>query len=283
MSMGLDLLASDDGTEVIVLTSKPPDEEVSRRILAQAAACPKPVVVNFLGGDPALPAGTGLTTASTLEQAAQIAVYLARGSSSAPPVQQKPNDALEQAADQEGEKLGAGQRYVRGLFSGGTLCYEAMLILEDTIGGLYSNIPLEADLRLQDPWQSRQHTLVDLGDDAFTQGRAHPMIDPTLRVQRLLQEGSDPEVAVLLFDIVLGFGSHASPAEPMAEAIVQTKTQAEEAGRHLVVVASVCGTEDDPQQRSAQEEMLRDAGVLVAASNAQASRITAQILRAAGR
>jgi succinyl-CoA synthetase alpha subunit len=283
MLMGLDLLASDDATEVIVLTSKPPDEQVSRRVLARAAACPKPVVVNFLGGDPALVVGANLTPANTLEEAAQVATHLILDSSRKTAEPKRVPIELEQSVKQEARKLRARQRYIRGLYSGGTLCYEAMLVLGTSIPDLYSNIPLRAEMRLQDPWQSHQHTLVDLGDDAFTQGRAHPMIDPTLRVQRLLQEASDAEVAVLLFDVVLGYGSHANPAEPMAEALALARAKAEEDGRNLIAVAYVCGTEEDPQQRSVQEKMLREAGVLVAASNAQASRIAAQILGVAKR
>jgi FdrA protein len=184
-------------------------------------------------------------------------------------------------ASQESNGLSPQQKFVRGLFCGGTLCYEAMLILKDNLGDIYSNIPLQPELGLQDPWSSYQHSMIDLGDDQFTQGRAHPMIDPTVRVRRLLNEAQDPVVAVLLLDVVLGYGSHPDPAGSLAEAIEQAKAKAREDGRYLAVVASVCGTEGDPQDLLGQEKALRDAGVVVLPSNAQASWLAGRIAQLA--
>jgi len=272
---GLELLGADPATEVIVLTSKPPDPQVSRTVLQAAAQCGKPVVVNFLGGDPRLVADTGATPAATLADAAGEAVRLVTGQ--APDLMLQAAE-IERLAAEEAGRFGPQQKYIRGLFSGGTLCYEAMLILKDNLGNIYSNIPLQPELRLNDAWTSYQHTLVDLGEDEFTQGRAHPMIDSTLRVQRLLNEAQDPELAVLLLDIVLGYGAHDDPAGSLAQAIKQAKTKASEAGRHLAVIASVCGTAQDPQNLDQQQQTLRDVGVTVMASNAQASQLATGII-----
>jgi succinyl-CoA synthetase alpha subunit len=273
MRHGIDLLAADDATRVIVLCSKPPDPAVARSVLERAGRCDKPVVVNFLGGDPQAVSEAGLTPAQTLEAAARRAIALVEG--------EEPSwdeDRTDELVASEAARLGQGQRFIRGLYSGGTLCTEAMLVLGDGVGEIYSNIPLRPEFELADPWQSQGHTLVDLGADEFTQGRAHPMIDPTLRVRRIEREARDPEVAVVLLDVVLGYGSHDDPAGSLAPAIAQAKAQAEAAGRYLSVVASVCGTELDPQDLQQQEEVLREVGVVVASSNAQAARIASRIV-----
>ena len=132
------------------------------------------------------------------------------------------------------------------LYSGGTFCYEALLLLTEAVGGIASNTPLEPERRLADVWRSERHTVIDLGDDAFTRGRPHPMIDQTLRKERILQEAADPEVAVILFDLVLGYGAHPDPAPELAAALEQASALAAAAGRRLAFVASVCGTARRP-------------------------------------
>ncbi|MDX1375524.1 MAG: hypothetical protein R3357_08190, partial [Burkholderiales bacterium] len=173
---------------------------------------------------------------------------------------------------------GAKQRYVRGLYSGGTFCYEASALLGEALGGVWSNAPVDARMKLDDPWRSREHTLVDLGDDAFTRGRPHPMIDHRLRNERLVKEAADPEVAVLLFDVVLGYGAHADPAAEMVPAIRAAQAAARRKGRRLAFVAFVCGTDEDPQGLERQERALREAGVLLASSNARAARLAESIV-----
>jgi FdrA protein len=173
--------------------------------------------------------------------------------------------------------LAPDQKYVRGLYSGGTFCYEALLLLTDAFGPIASNTPLGPEDMLADPWRSERHTVIDLGDDAFTRGRPHPMIDQTLRKERMLQEAADPEVAVILFDLVLGYGAHPDPAPELAAALEQARALAATAGRQLAFVGSVCGTAGDPQDLARQEAVLRAAGVLLAESNAQAVRLAAAL------
>jgi len=108
-------------------------------------------------------------------------------------------------------RLSPGQRYIRGLFSSGTLCYEAQVVLRDQVGPAYSNAPLDPAYRLPDPHRSQGHTCLDLGEEEFTQGRPHPMIDFDLRARRIVREAEDPETAVLLLDVVLGYGVHPDP------------------------------------------------------------------------
>jgi FdrA protein len=271
MLQGLEALAADPETGVIVLISKPPHPEVAERVLDAAAKCGKPIVVNFLGADPDTVRRADVHPVRTLEDAARLAVALAGGGADAETGEAPAENAPEVP------QLVPGQKYIRGLYSGGTFCYEALLLLSETFGAVASNTPLDPEGMLTDVWQSERHTVVDLGDDAFTRGRPHPMIDQTLRKERILQEAADPEVAVILFDVVLGYGAHPDPAPELAAALEQARALAGAAGRQLAFVGSVCGTAGDPQVLARQEAVLREAGVLLAESNAQAVRLAAAI------
>jgi FdrA protein len=166
------------------------------------------------------------------------------------------------------------------LFSGGTFAYEAMLILQAAVGPVYSNLPLPLEDALTDPAHSREHTVLDLGADEFTVGRPHPMIDLSVRAARIRAEAADPTTGVILLDVVLGYGAHPDPAHGLADAIRAARTAAAAAGRDLAVVASVCGTEADPQRLSAQQAQLAAAGVRLAPSNAAAARLALRVLSA---
>jgi FdrA protein len=180
--------------------------------------------------------------------------------------------------DEVRANLEPSRRYVRGLFSGGTFCYEAMLILRERLGGIYSNIPLSEGWALPDSHASHQHTCLDMGADQFTVGRPHPMIDQSARIQRLMQEAADEHVAVLLLDVVLGYGAHPDPAGELAGAIKEARKRAEEQGTAMpAIVASICGTERDPQGLEEQRRKLIDAGVIVAPSNATAAGLAVVI------
>lgn len=277
MQQGIRALAADPHTEVIVLVSKPPAPEVMERVIAQAQQAGKPVVVQFIGADHTRFQQPGLFGAPTLAAAARVAVSLAKKEAVVVPEVTLSANYLELARNVR-QGFATGQQFIRGLFSGGTFCFEALHLLGQKLGAVYSNIPINPAWRLPDVWQSQGHTAIDLGDDLFTQGRPHPMIDFRLRNERLLQEARDPQTAVILLDIVLGYGSHADPASEIIPAIHQAQTLAEQAGRQLVFVASVCGTERDPQQLRYQETALRDAGVLLTESNAEAALLAGAIV-----
>ena len=284
MLRGIDMLAADPDTDVIVLTSKPPDSEVAARVVKRAAACGKPVVVNFLGGTSVTAARAGLVTAQTLRGAAMKTVRLLSPDGQSAPESARSDDELRRRVDDVARLLSPEQVFLRGLFTGGTLCYEAMHVLREYIGPVYSNITMQSGYHLGDCSRSCEHTLIDMGDDQFTRGRPHPMIDPELRNRRLLQEADEHDVAVMLLDLVLGYGSHEDPAASLAETLRDARTRAAQHGRHLVVISSVCGTEQDPQGLARQKRLLADEGVLLASSNAQACRLAGMIIRtAAGR
>ncbi len=271
MLKGLKDLAADPATQVIVLISKPPAPEVAERVLAEAAKAGKPVVVNFLGTDPKRVGRKGVHAVKTLEDAARAAVAIVEG--------EKPRDnyAEPPSAPSGLPRFADTQRYVRGLYSGGTFCYEATLLLGELLGDVHSNTPTRGTTELADVWQSRQHTLVDLGDDVFTRGRPHPMIDYRLRTERIAREAEDPETAVILLDVVLGYGSHVDPSSELVPAINRARTTASAQGRAIVFVGQICGTAADPQDFSRQTRALTDAGMLFAESNAQAVRLAAGI------
>jgi FdrA protein len=274
MLQGIAMLAADPETRVIALISKPPAESVTPKILDAARASGKPVIANFLGGKPA-GANHGVQFTTTIEQTAEMVLRQVGGGDLR---SFELNQAeLRRIADVEIRQLTAGQRYLRGLFSGGSLCDEAMGILSEALGGIYSNIPLAPELALDDAWRSKGNCCVDLGEEEFTRGRPHPMIDPRLRQERLLREADDPAVAVILLDVVIGYGSHHDPAGALGESIRAARARAAAAGRYLPVVAHVCGTAQDPQGLEQQEQKLRDAGALVLPTNAQAARVAAAI------
>ena len=168
--------------------------------------------------------------------------------------------------------MASGQRWIRGLFAGGSLGYETQLVLREAGLDVASNTPLPSGRALRDPNRSEGHTVVDLGAEEFTRGRPHPMIDARARRARLLAEADDPETAVVLLDIVLGYGAAANPAGDLADAIAAARE------RGIAVVASVCGTERDPQGLSAQEAVLRNAGVVVLPTNAAVARAAALLV-----
>ncbi len=145
--------------------------------------------------------------------------------------------------------MSGDQRYIRGIFCGGTFYFEAQLLCQAAGITSWSNTPVAGNHTLADIRVSSEHTIVDMGDDEFTQGRPHPMIDPTLRNERVAHDAADPTTAVLLIDVVLGYGSADDPVSGLLEVLGTAHSNAEGSGRHLAVVAHVCGTDADPQQR----------------------------------
>jgi succinyl-CoA synthetase alpha subunit len=263
---GLDLLARDPGTHVIVIVSKPPAPAVADRALSAARACGKPVVVLFLGAR--LTGGRTVLPVATLEDAAATAVAAARGA--------KPGAAA--ALADIVAPLAPSQRYVRGLYSGGTYCTEAQYVWKDAGIATWSNAPADRKYALPHGAPSREHTAIDLGADEFTVGRPHPMIDFAARTERLIAEARDPSTAVIALDVVLGYGANADPAGELAPAVREARAIAARDGRHLVVIGFVCGTEDDPQGLAGQAAKLREAGVVLAPTSTAAARLAARVV-----
>ncbi|MGD0440372.1 MAG: FdrA family protein [Acidimicrobiales bacterium] len=247
-------------TEFIVVLSKPPDSKVAEAVRAAAAKLSTPSLVAFVG------MGQGDLTTAT----AQILEALGR-TPTAPPEWSPPYERAARAG------------FIRGLFSGGTLCDEAMAIAAGRLGPIASNTPLQPEWALGADLQAKGHLMIDFGDDRLTAGRPHPMIDQSLRLERIAHEGSDPSCAVLLLDVVLGYGAHPDPASELAPAIVAAREQARRGGRDLAVVASLVGSRSDPQGRDATAGALAAAGASVHLSNAMAARTAVDLIEGAGR
>ncbi|NLO90542.1 MAG: acyl-CoA synthetase FdrA [Elusimicrobia bacterium] len=289
---GLKALIADKETKTILLVSKPPYPEVMKKISAQAAKTDKPVVAVFLGGDKAVAQKAGLAAASDLKEAALLALHAdayagkksakAVLSTAAKTVQARllsDQKKLKSEAKKLSAKVGRGRKYVRGLFSGGTFCTETQLIMKDLLGEVYSNVPLSAELKLADSLKSVKNTVIDLGEDEFTVGRPHPMIDYALRCKRIIAEAQNKDVAVIALDVVLGYGSHGDPLSELLPAIEKARKGA---GKGIVFVASVTGTDADPQSRGRVLEGLRAAGVAAYGFNADAAVVAGHIIRFLG-
>lgn len=271
MIQGLEALIEDEATKVIVLISKPPAESVAAKIYEIVKQSPKPVVVDFIGADPQPIRDAGGFACVNLEHAAAQAVALSRGQS---PEDLAPLDEQWQKKAREvASELSEEQEYLLGLYTGGTLADEALKLLGNQLGGIYSNIAFDKEHQLDDLSDLNRHVVLDLGDDQFTQGRPHPMIDPFTRSEHLESDVSK-QTAVLLFDCVLGYGSHPDPAAEVAKSINKLK----ENGITPVAVGSVCGTEGDPQDLQASQKVLEEAGAIIFPSNAKAVEFAGLVL-----
>ncbi len=277
---GIRALASDPDTKIISLVSKPPDDSVVTRISEVVKTVNKPVVATFLGQNAADIRNLGFHATDTLEENALLTVALARGES--PDSFKKTLADREKAIETQGREIAANispdQKYMRGLFSGGTLCDETQLIFRNFNMDIYGNAALDPQFNLVDSWKSFRHTVVDLGGDEFTVGRPHPMIDYSLRNRRILEEADDPETAVILLDVVLGFGSNMDPAGELIAPITEAIALARKSRRHLAVVCSITGTPGDPQDKDQVAAQLEQAGAIVMPSNAAASLLAGYII-----
>ncbi len=281
MLEGLKALQADPDTQVILMVSKPPSPGVAELVMDQVATGNKPTIVSFMGSNPeefsqvpnAIPTTTLRDGALLAAKAAGAKIDISDDA------RKRETRRLENQASKLRSKLAPGQRYLRGLFSGGTLCYEAQVIWRDLLREpVLSNAPLNKSHRLSNSNRSVGHTAVDLGEEEFTVGRPHPMIDNDLRIRRLMQEGRDPETAVIMLDVVLGYGAHPDPASELGPAIRKARRLAQSEGRELLVVLSVTGTEQDPQRLSRQTQQLKTAGAIICNSNAEAAILAGMIV-----
>ncbi|MDQ1353752.1 MAG: FdrA protein [Acidobacteriota bacterium] len=270
----LEMLDQDDQTKVILLVSKPPHPEVLARIGQMVKGFSKPAAAVFLGADAPEVEAYGITAAPNLAAGAEKALALA-GIHMVNSTDEMDLTALAQNIT---AKLHPTQKYLRALFTGGTFCSETQVILKGS-PGLFSNAPIAGAQPLADVRESQQHTVIDLGADSFTVGKPHPMIDFSTRNLRILQEARDPETAVILLDLVLGYGANLNPLAELMPALVEVKAMACSRHRELPVICSVTGTDADPQNRGLVVKSLREAGCIVCTSNAQAVKLCQKVIR----
>lgn len=273
----IDLLVEDKETKVIVLISKPPDAEVLKKINRKIAKVQKPIVAIFLGSEEKLPQNKNLVLCKNMQEAALKACALSNQSelSDVDKFLVEQQQECHKIATENFSKIGENRKYLRGLFTGGTLCDEMQIILQQAGIEVYSNRAREAKYILADNWQSQKHTLLDFGEDEFTVGRLHPMMDFELRNKRILQEAKDAETAIIFLDLVLGFGPH---TEPLAENL-PTIRKAQTIAPDILFVCSVTGTQADPQNRELIIKTLQDNDVIVLPSNAAGAETVKELIK----
>lgn len=256
-------LEKDPDTDVIVVISKPPAKSVRDKVLGLLRTISKPAVTIFLGEKPTFNE-KDLYHAYTLEEAAKIAVALLNG---------EEVKALDETVEKPAVSLKPEQTLIKGYYSGGTLANEAGMLIADGLN-LAEGLTHEEGFILN----SAGHEIIDLGDDMYTQGKPHPMIDPEKRIEMIKKAGDNPETAIILLDVVLGYGAHEDMATELAPAIKEAKAAAQKDGRELVVLGTVVGTSADPQNFARQKQILEEAGVIVCESNNKAVRTALAIL-----
>jgi FdrA protein len=273
----LDALEADASTKVIAIISKPPAVSTLQLLLERIKTCKKPVVGCFLGVDSKqFSAAANIQFARTIDEAVKLTVAVITGKRIIPNgdlTSEEQNVILKEKAHWSPE-----QKYLRGIFAGGTFCYESQQILRDAGINIYSNSPFDKKYELAHPDRSIENTIVDMGDDFYTLGKPHPMLDGTLRRRRILAESRDPQVAVIFLDFILGYNASMDPVGELVDAIQEAKSVSRRRGGALTFVASVCGTEADPQDLNLQVKILEEAGVLVYRSNAHAAKTCCKLL-----
>ena len=255
--MATKALAEDPDTKVIVLISKPPAESVLKKLYTEISGYSNKIIIYFIGADQKEIESHGFTAAKNLEDAAIKAAGRSLNTTLEP-------EFAESLVADIASRVKMPAKNFRGLYSGGTLCDEAQRVLQPLVGDIYSNTPVKGCKKLEDSYKSQENTIIDLGDDQFTRGRAHPMIDPDYRIERIIQESADPNVGLIFFDVVLGYGANEDMATQMMYAIQEARVKTE---REPVYAACICGTQDDPQGYDNQKKILEEAGVHVFPTN----------------
>lgn len=276
----LKALEADPQTRVIAMVSKPPGPRTLARLIEHIKMCTKPIIGCILGTRfDAQSYENIFQCATTIDEAVHLALEVAGEASSGKDVGWTVQELQDLA--RERASWNVRQKYLRGVFAGGTFCYQSQQILRDAGITVHSNAPLEWKNKLENSDCSEEHTIVDMGADEYTVGRPHPMIDGTLRKQRILAEAQDPETAVLLLDFILGYNASMEPVAELLDAILEAKRVVGNRGGKLTVVASICGTDGDPQILDLQVNLLKDAGVFVFQSNSKATAFCCALLKQA--
>lgn len=259
----LDLLLKDESTNVIVIVSKPPENMVIEKIKSKLKDCKKPVIACFLGASKEIFDNTNIVYAESLEQAALKALKLDGVSICST---ETDNCCISYKTE---------KKYIRGIYCGGTLAYESLLFLEKNGYEVYSNLSKHSDKKLGVKDLSKKHSIIDMGDDEFTVGKPHPMIDPSIRSERLLEESQDKDLAVLLMDVELGYGSNDNAAEILASDIKRIKEKRED----IIFIVVLCASVLDYQGYENSKKTLEKTGAIVLDSNAKAIKLAMSIVK----
>ncbi len=275
---GLQALERDPDTQVIVVISKPPGVKALEKLNKAVNSFHKPVIACFLGLSQSFYYHIkNVIPANNVDEAVKLALGALGEPISDPEI--KLSDKELELLEIEKMKLNSSKKYVRGMFAGGTFCYQAQQIFQNSGLITYSNTPINKGNLLSDPDISKEHSLVDMGDDRYTVDKPHPMIDGTHRRRRILEESKDPLVAIILIDIILGYNASPDPVGDILDAVIEAKNLVINRGDYLCVVASVCGTDEDFQDKTQQVKMAEQAGMIVFDSNAKAALFCSRLLQ----
>lgn len=273
MADGLRMLQKDKKTDVIVIISKLPALEVKEKImLLLEEEITKPVIIYF-ASDKIFESTENISFCSSLAEAAKTAADTGRAVCGASACETEKSESFRGNYVKKNT-----EKKIRALYCGGTLCSEAYYYLRNRLSDVHSNVAKTEEEKISNVFDFEGHTLLDLGDDVFTNGRPHPMIDPTIRLERIISACEKPETGVILLDFELGFGSHSDPAGATVEAIKEGLKIAEEKGNKVKFIAYVLGTDKDFQDKKEQERLLRDAGCIVAESNMEAIKLACEMV-----
>lgn len=264
MLAAIEALDKDPNTEKIVLISKPPVSEVKERIMKALEKVNKPIVIYFIDSYEDS-SRENIIFAKSLYDTAYKAVHY----------KEDARELLE--VDKDRFAFSPDQKYIRGLFCGGTLCLEALSVIRESGLEVYSNIAKLEGEKLENPNSSRANSVIDLGDDFFTNGKPHPMIEPSIRLDKIIEEAKDKETKVILMDFEIGYGAHKDPVGTTLDYISKAREIGKADNRDIAFVAYVLGTDKDIQGLKKQEDMLKDAGVIIAKSNIEAVNIAINI------
>lgn len=266
MLQGMKMLEQDEKTETIVLISKPPAKSVSDKIINEARKSNKKYVICFINGDERENIDN-ITFATTLEEASYKALNIEKKS-------------VEEKIDIKNliKKLNKNQKYLRALYCGGTLAAETEMIFSKD-NEVFSNFSKNENLKLENPFISQKNTIIDLGDDVFTKGKPHPMIDPSIRNSRILQEIKDEKLAVLLIDFELGYGANNDPVGLTIDTLKKAKEILKLEKREVIFISYLLGTQKDKQDYFKQLNMLKELDIIVVDSNLEAAFLSSKIIK----
>ncbi|MCX7647433.1 MAG: hypothetical protein N2Z60_02350, partial [Elusimicrobiales bacterium] len=273
---GLNMLNEDPKTKLILIVSKPPQKKAMNNILNAAKKIKKPIVCIFLGSD-FESKEKNIYTAKNLYEAALKALYISRGEGEhkAKEIIFDQTRKVQSLALEEKKRKNKNQKYLRGLFSGGTFASQSLFVFRNCGIDVYSNIPIKPELKLKNSMKLEKNSIIDLGEDEFTFGRAHPMIDYGLRNKFIEEQSKDKEVSVMLLDIVLGYGSNLNPLNEILPSIKRAFYN----NPKITISVAVTGTDMDPQNKQQLVQELKREGVFVFENNYLASVFASEIIK----
>lgn len=274
----LEALENDPSTKVIAFVSKPLGEEMIKKLAARIATCVKPVICCFLGldSDLQLPKESDRVVC-IIDEAVNESILAIQPDFTKEGFTLTPEEIG--WCERECGLWNVEQKFLRGVFAGGTFTYQSQQVLRDAGVPVFSNAPLAGAFKLVDPDISRGHTIVDMGEENYTLGKPHPMISGALRIDRIKREAKDPEIAILFIDFILGFNASMDPVGELLDSIIYAQKLVESREGHLTIVASMCGTDRDPQDMAMQSQLLEQQGVYVFNSNARAALFCANLIQ----